>query len=335
MCGFCSEGTAIELASDLASGKVWAPELENMMTIAYLQESEIVFPAIERVEEQFKNAVAELNTKGIQSLAQLKAADGMVPLESWFERVGLRVAFCRIVELLVKKGFDSDEYQNLITIPFVAEVITTLCQFTPPFNERFFAPDSSIRDVFQRDLFFFDKAFSDKTLKRSDFIADCVKLLTTYVEQWHSKGEDWEEDFESVQVAFPYIFLSFIVVESHYPDSGVFAQMVKNTPGHFGASFETLEMWLQRKAALRLYETMGLSAFLPESEDEEKSRPPLIYYLLVKQKLNSVAKQTLRDFILQSGKYDPDEDWSFAKERRLIYRAPQSFIMEILMKNKK
>ncbi len=82
MCGFCSEGTAIELASDLASGKVWAPELENMMTIAYLQESEIVFPAIERVEEQFKNAVAELNTKGIQSLAQLKAADGMVPLNA-------------------------------------------------------------------------------------------------------------------------------------------------------------------------------------------------------------------------------------------------------------
>jgi hypothetical protein len=336
MCGFCSEGTAIELASALASGKVWTPELENMMTfeIAYLQESENVFPAFERAEEQFKNAMAELNAKGIQSLAQLKAADGMVPLDSWFELVGLRVAFCRIVELLVKKGFDSDEYQNLITIPFVAEVITTLCQFTPPppFNERLFAPDSSLREVFQRD-FFRDKAFRNKTLNSSDFRADCVKLLTTYVEQWHSKREDWEDDFESVQVAFPYIFLSFIVVETHYPDSGVFAQMVKNTPGHFGASFETLEMWLQRKAALRLYETMGLSAFLSESFNEEKSRPALIYYLLVKQKLNSVAKQTLLNLILQSGKYDPDEDWSFAKKRRLIYMAPQSFIMEILMKN--
>jgi hypothetical protein len=84
------------------------------------------------------------------------------------------------------------------------------------------------------------------------------------------------------------------------------------------------------KAFLRpiLYEEMFFNAI-------EKSRPPLIYYLLVKQKLNSVAKQILRDLILQSGNSDPDEDWSFAKKRRLIYRAPQSFIMEILMKNEK
>jgi hypothetical protein len=57
------------------------------------------------------------------------------------------------------------------------------------------------------------------------------------------------------------------------------------------------------KAFLRpiLYEEMFFNAI-------EKSRPALIYYLLVKQKLNSVAKQTLLNLILQSGKYDPDED---------------------------
>ena len=328
MCGFCNEGTTIELAKVLTLGQACTQAMENRVTfeIAYLQESEHVFPALLRFEEQLKKSVAQVKAKGFQSIAQLTAEEDndccLIP-DGWLEIVLLRVALCRIVEILVHKGFDSDDYQNLITTPLIADVITTFCQWTPTGNQRLFTSDSALREIFQSD-WFFNKAPLDKILSSSDFKSDCLKLLTTYVEQWHYNRDGWEEDFESMQESFPHIFLSFIMVETHYPSHHVFAQMVHNTSGHFGVAFEALEMWLQRKAALRLHETTGLSAFLPYSK---KSRPSLIYYLLVKQKLDSVAKLALREAIFQSGEYDPDQDWSFAKERMLVSMASESFIM--------
>lgn len=103
--------------------------------------------------------------------------------------------------------------------------------------------------------------------------------------------------------------------------------MVTHTPGHFGGSFETLEMWLQRKAVLRVYEQFGIQAFLPF---DKHIRLSLVYYLLITHQLDAEARKQLKEAIIKSDKYTPERDWSWEKKRRLVYMAPLEFIMEQL-----
>ncbi len=312
MCGFCVEGTAIELAKALTLGKAWPPELEQlaMFDVLYMEESPDVSSAFLRIEHQLKEIITRWETEN--SNAKL------------WKNSHLRIAFCCIVETLVKKGFESKEYQNLITIPCVPEIIKSWCQIEHDFDERFFTPDSLLRNIFQRD-FFFDREHCSKVLSNPTLLKDCIALLTVYVDWWHSEQENFVDDLDLAQTMFPFVFLSLIMIQVHYPTHKVIAQMVSETPGHFGGSFDTFEMWLQRKAALMLYDTVGLSAFLPYGN---RVRPPLVYYLVVKNKLNSEAKQNLREAVLQSGRYKPERD--FPRKARDVNLCTELFIMEHL-----
>jgi hypothetical protein len=60
---------------------------------------------------------------------------------------------------------------------------------------------------------------------------------------------------------FPYVYFSYTVVETLNPDNSLIAQIVSHAPATAPCWGEAPDLWLQRKAALTLFDTNGLDAF--------------------------------------------------------------------------
>ncbi|MFZ6028179.1 MAG: hypothetical protein ACOYYS_10740 [Chloroflexota bacterium] len=69
-----------------------------------------------------------------------------------------------------------------------------------------------------------------------------------------------------------------------------------------GRLFEGLGLWLQRRAAIKLHEHMGLAPFLPYNR---AARSVLAYYLLVKGCLSIKEKHRLKDAVRE---YNEDRE---------------------------
>ena len=318
MCGYCIESKNLEITKALASGKGCLSELEKFWSfdLFYLQENHDAFSAFMRLEPKLSKIVAQLKTENIDALDD-------------FDFAYFSVAFCRILEVLVKNGFESKEYQKLIAIPFVLDLIKTQCQLKPVFDEQLLPSDSSLLGIFQ-DESLLSKEYQNKILNDAKFISDCVILLKAYLNSCsykkglENKNIDPEETYKIFLSTYPYVFFSFLAIDAYYPEHDLINSLICKEPYH-GVGPDNYDAWLQHKAVLKLYDTSGIAAFLPYGNG---IRPQLIYYLLAKNKLDEKSKQALKESVLQSGKYDPNEDWYFAKKQ--IYFAPESWIMKEL-----
>jgi len=313
MCGWCTEGRAVELAKALTLGKPWPLEAENtnILDALYAQESSDTLSVIQRMDSTLNKSIVQVKAKGFDILR-------------WQELVDLRVVFCRIIDTLVNNGFNSDKYTQLIEMPLVSDVIEIVCQLPIIFDERLFRPSSLLRELFQTEFFL----TSHQRLSNEKFREDCIALLQAYVSWWcDAEGMD-ELEWGLFLTIYPYILLSYVVVEKFYPTHKLINHLVKKDP-YFGLTPDNFDGWLQRRAALRLFDTSGLSAFLPYND---KVRPQLLYYLVVKNKLDSEQKETLREAVLQSGEYNqPDsKDWASIKKRLLIWDETATWIIEAL-----
>ncbi len=315
MCCFCQEGTALELACQLSESADLCSDLEEKPAFseALLMESEHLVSTFSRYNEDITNIIHQIKESGFDE----------DEVGYWsISRLG--VAFCRIIETFVKYGFKSEKYQTLLKMPLVADIIETYNLLPPPENNLLFASDSSFSSIF-RSNFMLSNHYSDKLPK----IEDCIILLTRYVEIWHYRSENDEDspliDCSYISTYVPIIMYCFTMIEVNNPGDEIFSRIINKTNHMFGGSLVSL--WLQRKAAILVYESRGISAFMPY---REKVRPSLIYYLTAKRILDNDSKKAIQDAIIKSGKYDPDRKIKFARERNLIYEEPEIFIMERL-----
>ena len=71
MCGFCQEGTIIELARILTAGDKWPSNWEKSPSFefGYLQECPDVFSALARVEHRLNNTTGKLQVEDIEGPA--------------------------------------------------------------------------------------------------------------------------------------------------------------------------------------------------------------------------------------------------------------------------
>lgn len=325
MCGLCVEGTALALAKAFTDGQAWDPDLEVLMffDILFAQESQSASLACSRLEPRLQLILSRINQQGVASL-------------EWLDRACLSMVFCRAIDVLVKNGYASEAYQSLLAVPTVFRVLQVVCQSTTVFNERLFVPTSSLQEFLQAG-FCFSQLACDNTLNNAGFQAECIAFLSKYIDWWHhgqgmgtkaldGGGDSASDEYAIFEVIYPYVFLSFVVVQTYFPQHDLIGRLVHKAP-YFGATPENLDVWLQRQAALRLFDTSGIAAFLPYGAEP---RPALIYYLLVKNKLTQTEKQVLRESILSSGEYHPERDWSSAKKYHHIWNATASWIMEEL-----
>jgi hypothetical protein len=323
MCGYCAEGIPIELAKALTAGVEWSTELGEYkrFTLAYLQESPDVFPALVHVEDELHGIVHKLHTEGVEVLVER-------------ELTNLRVAFCRILETLVRYGFQSPEYQELINLPVAMRILETCSLLAPTFNEQVLRSASLLKNLFCGE-FFIDEAVCDRVLSHPELMAECEIVLNSYAEWWHIsrtyqrfiEQPGWRTDIEDLYKVVVCVFFSYLIIEKIYPEHQSIARIVERRPKGAGATWEGLDFWLQRRAALTFYKVASIDYFWPFIRGP---RPPLTYYLLVKGKLDAEAKQRLRETIPQLSYYNPDRDWPLMNRPKYIATCSHYFIMDYL-----
>ncbi len=243
--------------------------------------------------------------------------------------LAIYTVLCCLVKVLLEKGFDSLEYQSLIRPPHVVEAITTYCDLLIRDFDFPLFQNSSFLAAFLDKEFFLSREISLKKLSDPRLAQESLTFLNGYVDWWHVECGDWVGYFHRVHAFFPYIVLGFAVTRRHYPTHPVFERMLQNyRPSHFTTRVG-LEMWLQRQAALQVYDVQGISAFLPFGGTT--IRPILLCYLLIKGKLDAEVRQQLHDSIIASGCYDPEranDEWVHKPVN--IYWYPEYFLIRYL-----
>jgi hypothetical protein len=226
---------------------------------------------------------------------------------------------------LINNSFDSPQYHSLTSNKLAIEIIKNYSQPVSIFDEQLFAPESILRTLFKTNIFLVKDQWQE-FLNHPHLVSDCVHLLRAYTDWWllgQGLSDDFKKRDEVFQKAYPYIFFAFTYLAHYQPQQSVIAQLLKTpqSPTLFGL----VDLWLQRKVALEVYDTAGLAAFLPYLE---AARPALIYYLIIKNKLNEREKVTLREIVLQSGIFTSDDP--LRHHHMPFYMYIESLIMERL-----
>ena len=307
MCGICQEETAIKMAQAITLRE---PLDEKCLSRAnrdgfYFQECENICDAI--LKRKIKlGKLLENNSK-----------------DEWSEynnNLPLQVIFCRLMELLTLKGFQSIEYQKLISEPLIIDIIKRQTeQVIPPDCEGLFNHIPILKLVISESVFLDQKRWNE-ICYHTDLQKHCLDFLEIYL--------NWRKSHKNTgyfHIIFPYAYFSFLIISQSEPEHEVIKQLVqKQSP--FGLLPGALELWFQRKATLTVFNTSGLSTFLPHLKT---IRPLLLYYLVVKNKLNKKEKCELRKELIKSGagNYDPEM-------YELMKRGPMShYANEILFEN--
>jgi hypothetical protein len=349
MCEYCIEGLAIEIARKLASGEnpVLEPSLRNWISVrCFLQECDELLPAILEYESTLDEAFSRLAGYPPGSKVTIVFAnsgdeilmDAPQNTEFRFAAVHalLQTVFCRIVEEIVKRGFESEICHNLLSNSLVQRIIEHQSQIETVFDNRLFTPQSSLRHVLWDDVFL-DKRFWNETINESDFLQDCRNLVKNYVYWCHLEKnlnkEVIREECDILSSMYPHLFFAFLIATRHQTSSAyrdTLYKLVRIDPnlGPFG-----MLLWLQCKTALALHELLGLAVFLPY----KIIRPVLVYYLLVKNKLSASEKETLRDILSNSEELKRQQEIQHRDkaseefmEKQPIYAKTELMIMEYL-----
>ncbi|MEM7346106.1 MAG: hypothetical protein AAF485_17850 [Chloroflexota bacterium] len=313
MCGFCTEGRVVELAKSLTLGKPWPTEVEKfwLFDACYLQESTNILLAIDQTESSLSRGINQFEQGGREALTRQ-------------DLVNFRSLFCRVLETLVTNGLESSIYQRLIDIAVVSKVVDIVCQLPVDFDQRLFTPRSSLRGLFHKDFFFTPHDMLDQ----NTFKADCTALLDSYI-SWWCDGEGLDNlEWDLFVASYPYIFLSYLLIEQQTPRHTLIGRLVTTNP-HFGLTPDNFDGWLQRKASLILFDQLGIDAFLPYSDHP---RPQLLYYLVVKNRLDENAKQRVKASILNSDYHDPTDKKQWRSSKKYLRIADQTdyWILEAL-----
>jgi hypothetical protein len=330
MCGYCIERKPIEISADQAAGKTW----EKGGVTFYLQECHDLISAL-RNQSVLDRLMHELEL--INKSPELTFG--------WHNEL---VVFCRIIETLVKYGFNSEAYCQLISNPFALKAVENQAKRQPSFDERFFSPDSTLKKLFNRDMFLVKELWEEITLNNPFLLEDCISLLNSYIDWWQvestGNSKDDKRSYGVFLEIYPYVFFSLMIVSTDRNNdrlgtvkNGTFNINTPINPfsrcdlPQFDASVfrssgcvkppnclqcrilsrlinmncepplpDGMELWLQRKASLILFDWLRLTAFLPYQQPNTWHRPVLIYYLLVNNKLNEEEKVTLQEEIIRA-----------------------------------
>lgn len=272
MCGYCTEQIVFRTL-EMEAGEDEAPIDMFGGWTHYLQATSDVSGALNRIV----SAAQEEN----------------VSVEEVIDREAL---FCRAIELIVTEGFDGPSYQQLLGHEIFKAVlagvglsvgaIAVFDKFTIPFNALSLLYDSKT---------FLDAENAGKLRDSCLWEADCLKVLNWYLGWWLEEGEQQEckaddsdpshREYESLGAIFRCLFFSLLFLGSKAVYQPILWKLVCTDPR--GIPFDGLDLWLQRQAAVSLYDQEGIEPFLTRMHE---IRGSLIYYLDLKRQLSAPQK---------------------------------------------
>ena len=319
MCGYCTEIYPIQIAMEQSLGQLWdfQSDEQRQKFGYYLQECHDLRLALLSNQEEAQAIVSIIDI-----ISEEPKHIYLAPLE---------IIFCRVIETLVKYGFDSKEYQMLMANEVIHSIVAYEVKRPVIPGEELIFPKTQFETLINYDMFTVKEQW-EEIVNSPSLVSTCEKLLNTYIDWWHCSQTDISlqkadalNGLSIFQKIYPLVFLSLMVITKSHPNHKSIHRLIETNPD--APLFEALELWLQRKASLSLYHIEGLNAFLPYAK---KVRPALVYYLVVNNKLNETEKEVLREAIVKSGRYDETDTESRYKNGP-FYMFIEPMIIEYLL----
>ncbi len=310
MCGWCFERIALKILSVEQSGQLHS-ECNNMLgRWLYLREA-VDFPqALQRIEKF-------LISKKLVVAEELPAT----------------VVLLRSLEILVKDGFTSTSYQGLVQQDLVRNLIVNACKEDG--SSIFIKSTEGLSVESLAALYdpatYLTEAGAQALMNVTLLIPACQEMLKHYHSWWllgdglaknnldermaetgifdpiEDIAEDQHERFDLLLRA---TYFSLLLVSRDLADSDMFRQLVKQHPVGI-PWFKGDDLWLQRVAALALYDMRGFDSFL---EYLQEFRATLFYYIDQRREFTPDQKRQLLDATYKNPGFDRNDDYMSIKE---------------------
>ena len=279
MCGFCTEQIALEVLKNELSGNLHMKDLgSNLHRHFYLRETPDFLPALDRLK---------------RSLAHKRL--------SFFPDTPHHVLLHRGLEILLQHGYSSPEYQCLLKQNLYRETVAALCNneqrnnfetATAGLNVNYFGV------LYEPETFFWgERSKGLRTL--ATVLPACRNMLKHYV-SWWLDGNDMniedecgvaDDDYKWFSLLFRAFYFSVLVVGSCSAGKKMLGAIAEKLPAGT-PSFEGDDLWLQRVAALKLYDLEGFETFLKHLTTTSSTN---YYFLDVVRSFSFEQKQILLD----------------------------------------
>lgn len=269
MCGYCTEGLAIDYATKIAEGAIAQTDLnhlevDDITAIIYLIESELDNFAL-----LFHNMIQR---KGARFLID--------PVK--------RIAFCRLIETFMYFGYEPEK-RNVI-----------LQHLTPQLWGNFFAEAAEHPELNSWSLLLKPESLKSeynwsKFIKKDNLKSKSVDTLNFYYKWWIlGKNLDLSntKNKEKFNAIFPFAFISFLYLSQHAHESETIKKIALEPPKNI-PDFEAFDLWLQRRAFVFCVREYGVHFIF---EHYKNLRAELIAYALLKVYIDPIGLTALKDF---------------------------------------
>jgi len=271
MCGYCLETIALDILRDDIAGKLKSKDLgSNLHRYFYLREVSDIVPALELIKHDPKH-----------------------------EELTQRAIFYRGLEILITEGFESVAYQRLLKQSNYRQAVGDFCGdlAKSEYEDAVQGLDTAfLKHLYEPETYFWkDRANQLKAL--SNILPACQKMLRHYISWWHlgvnlqSEGEYSLDSHEYARftIISRAVYFSILVIGSCSAGKKLLQKIVVNNP--YGTLDEGGDdLWLQRIAAIKLYELEGLKPFINQIA---VIRPTLYLYLDMLQPFSTEQKELL------------------------------------------
>lgn len=226
---------------------------------------------------------------------------------------------CRAIELLSTAGFDSEAYQRLIEIPNFKAAIRSACEYIPKTDTSSDLPEQLQPDHYQwlREISTYLEANCFRELSENASPQRCLENVLNYSAWWVDRAPT-ANDHRLLWQIFPMLWFS-LLRSSKADDIEPAVWLVAIRARGSEPDFDALDLWLQRRAALVIYERRGIDPFVREIK---LVRAELIGYLILTGRLSEIERQTLSDRIRQLPGGDLEGETTQFSARELLAKFP-------------
>jgi len=280
MCGYCTEETALYVLRKDVQGNLQMKELgSNLGRHFYLRETQDFISALDRLK---------------RSLAQKRLP--------FFSEVSHDVVLCRGLEILLEQGFASPAYQRLLKKPLYRDAIAALCSNE---NRQAFEAGTEGLNIYSLGILYDAETYfwgerSKQMRTLADILSSCRHLVKHYISWWlNGDGLQMDEDCvvkeESFRFAllFRALYFSVLIIGKYSAGKKMLTAIAQRNPAGT-PFFDGDDLWLQRVAALKLYDLEGIEVF---GKNLKTIRNGLYFYVDLIRGFSIEQKQVLLDEI--------------------------------------
>jgi len=312
MCGWCVEGLALEILGKERSGRfpkrVCGDEMGRWF---YLREAGDFPRALKRMKQSL------IGKKLVLS-----------------EKLPATVVLLRCLEILVTGGFASPLYQHLVRQDLIRNLIIKACENCPQsaFTEATQPLDIPTLASLYEPATYLTEAGAQELQNVAQLIPACKEMLRHYHSWWLMGRGLWKNDLdermaetgildpiediaqdqhERFYLLLRAIYFSILLIGRFPAGSKVLRQLVRQHPAGV-PWFSGDDLWLQRVAALRLYDLRGFDFFL---EYLSEFRATVFYYIDLQRGFTTMQKQHLlaaaqkKSQIMRTDSFMSIEEW--------------------------